>query len=211
MLPTCHRVPTTASAFCVLRAAITCLHPSLFPPSCKLALHLIRAHLHRRYGGCELHGRKEVRPQSSAARRAILMISVPLLAHQYSSPLPACAASHHLIRNAARARGKDAASKAQRSHFGKKRFEVLRTGLSRSGGVARTNKPQNAGKERPEISLAHARWPQHGPEHGFEASELDYGLRSPFSPVARARSPSVPSSASNRSKILRALDADSRL
>ncbi|RDX57550.1 hypothetical protein OH76DRAFT_52605 [Lentinus brumalis] len=112
-------------------------------------------------------------------------------------------------RNAARARGKDAASKAQRSHFGKKRFEVLRTGLSRSGGVARTSRPQNAGKERPEISLAHARWPQHGPEHGFEARELDHGLRSPFSPVARARSPSVPSSASNRSKILRTLDADS--
>ncbi|TFK87985.1 hypothetical protein K466DRAFT_91126 [Polyporus arcularius HHB13444] len=51
-------LPVSASAFCVLRPAITCLHPSLFPP-CKLALHLIRAHLHRRYGGCKLHGRKE--------------------------------------------------------------------------------------------------------------------------------------------------------
>ncbi|KAL1949251.1 hypothetical protein VTO73DRAFT_8132 [Trametes versicolor] len=34
-------------------------------------------------------------------------------------------------RNAARARGKDATGKVQRSHFGKKRFEILRTGLSK--------------------------------------------------------------------------------
>ncbi|RPD61121.1 hypothetical protein L226DRAFT_56940 [Lentinus tigrinus ALCF2SS1-7] len=114
-------------------------------------------------------------------------------------------------RNAARARVKDAAGKAQRSHFGKKRFEVLRTGLSK-GGIAKSSKPRNAVKERPEISLAHARWPQHESKQGFVDQKEDvHGLRSPFaSPVSLRRSPPVPSSASSRSRILRALDAESR-
>lgn len=115
-----------------------------------------------------------------------------------------------LPRNAARARGKDATGKAQRSHFGKKRFEILRTGLSKGqASVGRaTDQMGNGPKGRLEISLAHARRDQ-VPERqsGASGSMLSQLFAFPFASTPR-RSP--PSSASSRSKILRALDADNR-
>ncbi|KAI0635695.1 hypothetical protein C8Q77DRAFT_1099052 [Trametes polyzona] len=107
-------------------------------------------------------------------------------------------------RNAARARVKDATGQAQRSHFGKKRFEILRTGLSK--GHATTGQSAKAGNgphDRPEISLAHAR-------RNFrpaERSNMIERLLSPYQvPTPR---PSSPRSPTSRSRILKALDADS--
>ncbi|TBU32528.1 hypothetical protein BD311DRAFT_543310 [Dichomitus squalens] len=112
-------------------------------------------------------------------------------------------------RNAARARVRDAEGKVQRSHFGKKRFEVLRAGLSKSG-APKTSLARELRPGPPEISLAHARRTQGGSAEGRGyAQEGNWsGLRSPLtSPEFRRRS-SPAKSASGRSRILAVLDAD---
>ncbi|OJT04818.1 hypothetical protein TRAPUB_4390 [Trametes pubescens] len=96
-------------------------------------------------------------------RRCASLIAVSILFAKYGGL--------GLSRNAARARGKDATGKAQRSHFGKKRFEILRTGLSKgqASGGRTTDQAGNGSKGRAEISLAHARRDQ-APERQNEAS-----------------------------------------
>ncbi|KAH9856490.1 hypothetical protein C2E23DRAFT_807860 [Lenzites betulinus] len=113
-------------------------------------------------------------------------------------------------RNAARARGKDATGKAQRDHFGKKRFEILRNGLSRGqGGAGRVDQAANAPKARPEISFAHARRVQDGGRRHEDSSNM---LLEPFTPsFAHTSGRTPPSSASSRSKTLKVLDAENSL
>lgn len=114
-----------------------------------------------------------------------------------------------LSRNAARARGKDATGKAQRNHFGKKRFEILRTGLCKGqASVGRaTDYVGNASRGRPEISLAHARRDRAlERQSGTSGSMLSQPFVFPSTPRR-----SSPRSASNRSKILTILDADNRM
>ncbi|KAI0649295.1 hypothetical protein C8Q79DRAFT_504832 [Trametes meyenii] len=109
-------------------------------------------------------------------------------------------------RNTARARVKDAAGKVQRDHFGKKRFEILRSGLSR--GQAGTGHPglaRNGAKPVPEISLAHARRAVGGGQ--LQDNSRDTMLRTFTSPLATTHRRSSPSSASSRSRILSTLDA----
>ncbi|KAI0661513.1 hypothetical protein C8Q70DRAFT_660072 [Cubamyces menziesii] len=109
-------------------------------------------------------------------------------------------------RNAARARVKDATGKVQRNHFGKKRFEILRTGLSK--GQATTSHVQTARtglKARSEISLAHAHRTQ-----GQRGNDTQTWLPNAYDPpsvvVGNTRSPSV--TAPHRSRILGVLDAE---
>ncbi|KAI9000543.1 hypothetical protein BD414DRAFT_4396 [Trametes punicea] len=118
-----------------------------------------------------------------------------------------------LHRNAARARVKDATGKAQRDHFGKKRFEILRTCLSKgqcsAGPVDRT---RNSLKALSKISLAHARRAQaahvgknwwYDDEHEMKAVPVNG-----YAPSVRSSARRTPRSGSSCSRILRALDAD---
>ncbi|KAI9060999.1 hypothetical protein FKP32DRAFT_1594674 [Trametes sanguinea] len=109
-------------------------------------------------------------------------------------------------RNAARARVKDATGKVQRDHFGKKRFEILRTGLSKGHGSARdrANKTGSGPRVLPEISLAHA-------TRACNRQQPD-----PYRPILldtsathlRSFPTPLPQSTSSRSRILKALDAE---
>ncbi|KAH9902817.1 hypothetical protein C8Q73DRAFT_22876 [Cubamyces lactineus] len=108
-------------------------------------------------------------------------------------------------RNAARARVKDATGKVQRNHFGKKRFEILRTGLSK--GQATTSHAQNVRgglNPRAEISLAHAHRTQY--QHDDDTQTWLPNAYDSSSPIGNARS--TPALASGRSHILRVLDAE---
>ncbi|KAI0671568.1 hypothetical protein C8Q78DRAFT_782650 [Trametes maxima] len=111
-------------------------------------------------------------------------------------------------RNAARARVKDAAGKVQRDHFGKKRFEILRSGLSR--GQASAGQPgiaRNGARPVPEISLAHARRAVGGGQRqDVSRGAAPCAFTPPRAKNSCQRSP--PSSVSSRSKILRVLDAE---
>ncbi|OSD06352.1 hypothetical protein PYCCODRAFT_1464305 [Trametes coccinea BRFM310] len=111
-------------------------------------------------------------------------------------------------RNAARARVKDATGKAQRDHFGKKRFEILRTGLSKGHGSAR-GQPSGMGsgpRVIPEISLAHAPRARKQPDLYRPTLPDSSGTHLRSSPAT------MPSeSSSSRSRILRALDAENRM
>ena len=96
----------------------------------------------------------------------------------------------------------------QRNHFGKKRFEILRTGLSK--GQATTSHVQTARtslKARSEISLAHAHRTQ-----GQRGNDTQTWLPNAYDPpsvvVGNTRSPSV--TAPHRSRILGVLDAENR-
>ncbi len=133
-------------------------------------------------------------------RRCASLIAVSILFAKYGGL--------GLSRNAARARGKDATGKAQRSHFGKKRFEILRTGLSKgqASGGRTTDQAGNGSKGRAEISLAHARRDQ-APERQSGRNMFSQLFAFPFASTPRRSSPR---SASSRSKILRVLDADNR-
>ena len=112
-----------------------------------------------------------------------------------------------MYRNAARARVKDATGKAQRAHFGKKRFEVLQTGLSKSRAV-KSNSAKEMASRLPEISLAHAKRHLEGPAAEFAmGTEWQSPRMSPTMSGKRCRSPSA---ASHRSRILHTLDAESR-
>lgn len=119
----------------------------------------------------------------------------------------ACALSH---RNAARARIKDATGKAQRAHFGRKRFEILRTGLSRSGGVVANATRCSLGGP-PDIALAHARQDRGAPE-AEPVEEYHAGMRSasprPSTPHRSRWLSSARGSMSRRSNVLRALDGE---
>ncbi|KAI0768090.1 hypothetical protein BD413DRAFT_566680 [Trametes elegans] len=104
-------------------------------------------------------------------------------------------------RNAARARIKDATGKVQRDHFGKKRFEILRTGLSK--GNVSAGQVRQSREGLPEISFAHARRDRGGEEHQESPS-----LSTWVSPITSISRRSLFSSASSRSMVLRALDAE---
>ncbi|KAI0324594.1 hypothetical protein GY45DRAFT_1331373 [Cubamyces sp. BRFM 1775] len=108
-------------------------------------------------------------------------------------------------RNAARARVKDATGKVQRNHFGKKRFEILRTGLSK--GQATTSHAQRARSglnARHEISLAHAHRTV-----GEPTDDTQTWLPNAYdSSPAIGDAHSTPTSASSRSRILGVLDAE---
>ena len=146
----------------------------------------------------------ELRSRAATSISCICIIYCALAASLSMAPV--------MHRNAARARVKDAEGKVQRSHFGKKRFEVLRAGLSK-GGVGRTNAVRELRPGPPEISLAHAKRARvessERPKHPLEQDNSWLGLRSPLTSLLRCQLP-PPTSTFSGSKVLAALDADDR-